>query len=99
MMKKANEIFIARDRFGEKPLYYHASYNQQGKLKQFLFASEIKALLASGVQKEINQTMLLNFITLGYVQNPVNNAETFYNHISCLPQSCCLTLSLKQLYN
>jgi asparagine synthase (glutamine-hydrolysing) len=84
--KKNEEVFIARDRFGEKPLYYHAEYGN-GKLNQFILASEIKALWVVGLQKNINQTMLLNFITLGYVQNPSDVSETFYSNISSLPQS------------
>jgi asparagine synthase (glutamine-hydrolysing) len=90
--EKSKEIFIARDRFGEKPLYYYADFDK-GKLKQFIFASEIKAIWEAGVQKEINQTMLLNFITLGYVQNPSDNTETFYKNIVNLPQSHYLIVS------
>lgn len=41
---KRQEMFAARDRFGEKPFYYCRPAQQE-----FLFASEIKALLASRV--------------------------------------------------
>ena len=48
---KEEELFIARDRFGEKPLYYHADFIQRGRFEQFVFASEMKALWQIGVPK------------------------------------------------
>ena len=93
--ERRKEIFIARDRFGEKPLYYYADYDGK-KLKQFVFASEIKALWAKGFKKKINLTMLLNFITLGYTQNPANASETFYSNVSSLPQSHYISIVLAQ---
>lgn len=83
-------IFAARDRFGEKPFYYF--FNGE----QFVFASEMKALWAAGVKKEIDHTMLLNYIGLGWVKNPVDLSQTFYKNIICLSQSHYLKLSLKE---
>ena len=37
---------------------------------ELLFASEMKALWAAGVEKKLNERLLYNFITLGYTQNP-----------------------------
>ena len=54
--EQEQNFFMARDRFGEKPLYYFFDG------EQFLFASEMKALWAAAVPKTINQTMLLNYI-------------------------------------
>jgi asparagine synthase (glutamine-hydrolysing) len=48
------ELWIARDRFGEKPLYYYTNYQQRGGFEQFLFASEMKALWTIGVPKDLN---------------------------------------------
>ena len=78
-------IFIARDRFGEKPLFF---YRQAG---EFLFASEMKALWAAGVQRESNPRMIFNFLTIGYTQNPGNGSETFFQNISKLPARSFLT--------
>lgn len=82
---KSKEVWIARDRFGEKPLYYYANYAQRGKFNEFYFASEMKALWAVGVPKELNGTMALNYLTLGYTQNPIKPTQTFYSNILSLP--------------
>ena len=55
--RKEKKLFIARDRFGEKPFFY--SYEQG---HSFLFASEMKALWAAGIKKEIDHRMLYNFM-------------------------------------
>lgn len=56
------ELFMARDRFGKKPLYY--AYNKRGVL---VAASEIKALFALGVAGELDLAALDNYLTLMYV--------------------------------
>lgn len=76
-------IFCARDRFGEKPFYY----TWLSKQHEFVFASEMKALWAAGVRKKMDNEMLLNYLTLGWVQNPVNKQQTFYEDILSLPPS------------
>ncbi|MEO5563696.1 MAG: asparagine synthase (glutamine-hydrolyzing) [Chitinophagaceae bacterium] len=77
--EKEKELFAARDRFGEKPLFYYQNNDQ------FLFASEMKALWAAGIQRTANLKMLFNFITIGYVDNPARTEETFFEHIFKLP--------------
>ncbi|MCW3113303.1 MAG: asnB [Segetibacter sp.] len=76
-------LFCARDRFGEKPFYYHYSYQNN----QFVFASEMKALWAAGINKKMDNEMLLNYLTLGWVQNPMNKQQTFFEDIVSLPPS------------
>ncbi|MFI5133969.1 MAG: asparagine synthase (glutamine-hydrolyzing), partial [Chitinophagales bacterium] len=82
--EKEKELFAARDRFGEKPFFYYSDN------KQFIFASEMKALWAAGIERNPNLKMLFNFITIGYVDNPGNPDETFFENISKLPPACAL---------
>ncbi len=60
-----NELFLARDHAGIKPLYY---YKDQDK---FLFASEPRSLIASKlVSAEIDQEALSLYLQLGYFPAP-----------------------------
>lgn len=77
--EKEKELFAARDRFGEKPFFY---YKDKG---QFLFASEMKALWAAGIERRTNLQLLFNYITIGYVNNPERPEETFFENIFKLP--------------
>jgi len=79
--EKEKTLFCARDRFGEKPFFYTCSYHHN----QLLFASEMKALWAVGVPKKMNNHMLLNYLTLGWVQNPTDKQQTFFEEILSLP--------------
>lgn len=70
-------MFIARDRFGEKPFYYSFNTDADNKLNDFYFASEMKSLWAIGIEKETNNNLLLNYLTLGYTSNPTDKSQTF----------------------
>lgn len=60
-----SHIFLARDRFGIKPLYY-AKVNDV-----FVFASEIKALLASGlISRRIDNRAVWDYLSLGSIPQP-----------------------------
>lgn len=59
------ELFLARDPYGIKPLYYS---NQHGAVR---FASSVRALSKSpGVSAEFNPTSEIAFLMLGYVPEP-----------------------------
>src|ERR1700733_5616188 len=59
---KRKSLFIARDRLGIKPLYYHLTP------RSFIFGSEIKVLLAyPGTPPEFNRDSLPEFLTFGYL--------------------------------
>lgn len=71
--KKDGSLFIARDRIGEKPLYYC----KNGKC--FIFASELKSILVSGlVEKKINKTALAEYLSLSYIPAPLSILENVY---------------------
>jgi len=86
--QQENKLFIARDRFGEKPFYY---YHDK---EQFVFASEMKALWTIGIKKEINPSLLLGYLSAGLVSNPANKAETFYQQINKLPAAHALIFNV-----
>lgn len=59
-----DELLLARDRFGKKPLLYYQNEDF------FAFASEMKALLAYDIPREINYTSLHQYLQLNYVPQP-----------------------------
>ena len=63
--KQNKDLFIARDRLGKKPLYfYHDSH-------QFVFASEIRSLIAAGIFKpELDKNSLTDLIRYQTVHAP-----------------------------
>lgn len=86
------KLFGARDRFGEKPFYY--SFDNG---KSFVFGSEMKALWAGGIDREVNNKMLFNYLQFGYITNPNDVAETFYNKINLLPHAHYLLLDIDSM--
>ncbi len=61
-----DELFIARDRFGIKPLYY---FLDEDKL---IFASELRSVLAFGIERSINLIALHYFLQLNYIPGPLS---------------------------
>ena len=88
---KLNELFCARDIFGEKPFYYFLENNL------FAFGSEMKALWAAGVTKSADEKMMVNYLALGQVQNAANKSQTFYKYIFSLPPAYTGLLSLSTM--
>lgn len=80
---KKKRLLIARDRMGQKPLYWH--YSPMG----LLWASEAKALLkAPWLQPDINKLALHHYLTLQYTPDPL----TIYEGIYQLPAAHKLVL-------
>ncbi|MBL7771477.1 MAG: asparagine synthase (glutamine-hydrolyzing) [Chitinophagaceae bacterium] len=87
-----NMAFIVRDRFGEKPFFYSFKEGQY-----FLFGSEMKALWAGGIKKEVSNRMLFNYLSLGYIENPEDLSETFYEQCTRLEHGHYLMLNIETL--
>lgn len=67
-------LFLARDPLGIKPLYYTQTP------EAFLFASEVRALLASGiVPKKLSQDALTSYLLFGSVSEPVTLLEGVFS--------------------
>jgi asparagine synthase (glutamine-hydrolysing) len=75
----ARTLHAARDRFGEKPFFFHFDGDT------LLFGSELKALWKLGAPRQPNDALAYNFITLGYTVNPFDSKETFFRDIYKLP--------------
>jgi len=72
---KERQFFLARDRMGEKPLYYYLDQNS------FIFASEIKAIIEDDkVPRKVDQQGLINYFTFGHSIAP----DTIYQGIKKL---------------
>ena len=85
--KKSKQLTLARDRVGEKPLYY----GWQGD--SFLFGSELKALRAHpNFKNEIDRDALSLMMRHCYIPAPYS----IYSGISKLMPGCMLTLSQQQ---
>lgn len=90
-----DEMFIARDRFGKKPLYYFFDSDT------ILLASEIKSLLASGVLvPQVDKGAIDNYLRLMYIPP----CESVYKNIHQVPPAHCGTfrngkLLLKRYWN
>ena len=87
--KQERTLTLARDHAGIKPLYYVSLPPQGGKPGTFIFASEIKAILATGlVQREIDPAALNQFLTFLWTPDP----NTLFKEIKTLAPAHSLTL-------
>jgi asparagine synthase (glutamine-hydrolysing) len=81
---ESQTLFCARDRFGEKPFYY-----AWGKNGEFIFASEIKAILASDlVEPVLDDGQLWHYMNYSYIYP----TRTIYRNIHTLPPAHTLVL-------
>jgi asparagine synthase (glutamine-hydrolysing) len=73
--KKKRKLFLARDRIGVKQLYYSFESGT------FIFASEVKALLAFGVEAKPDRRAIIDYVNLGSVLGE----KTFFEGVQLLP--------------
>ena len=87
--RERDTLFVARDRFGIKPLYYRA---HQGNVA---FASEIKQLIGlPGDRQRMNLARVYDFLGSGIAEH---TDETLFEGIKQLRGGECLTLPLREL--
>lgn len=76
-----HSLFLARDRFGEKPLFYSAANTA------FAFSSELSSLLEwNAVRRSINLDALFFYLRLGIAPSPL----TLFAHVQQLTPGCWL---------
>jgi asparagine synthase (glutamine-hydrolysing) len=86
---RRQELFLARDRFGKKPLYYSTAIPGF----RLCFASELKAFAAiASFAPGIEARSVSNFLALGYVPDP----DTIYRGVWKLPPGSTLTLGTRE---
>lgn len=78
-----NELLIARDRLGIKPLYYYSDN------EKFVFASELKALLEIVGKQPLNKGQLNTYLRLNYCAGN----ESIFNNIHQLPPGTFLNIT------
>lgn len=84
--EKQKRLFMARDRFGVKPLYYYCDG------AKFLFGSEIKSILAyPGVPVAVCHPALGEYFTF---QNILTDL-TLFDGVKLLPAGCYLSLDMR----
>ena len=83
------KLFLARDRFGIKPLYYYFDKNR------FIFSSETRALTSSGlVPIEINKQGVFDYLAFGRLQGP----DSIFSGVCELPPGCYLEVDASRIY-
>ena len=83
--KNKKELFIARDHFGIKPLYYYQTK------EVFMFASEIKSFLDTpDFKKELNKEMLGAYLTFSFTPGE----KTFFKNVYKLAPGHYMTIDI-----
>jgi asparagine synthase (glutamine-hydrolysing) len=85
--EELQELFCARDRFGEKPFYYYKDS------EKFIFTSEIKAFWQVNINKQVETKFIYDYLLFGTIQNANDLKPTFYKTINNLEPSCFIKIN------
>jgi len=81
--KQQQTFFVARDRYGIKPLLYLFDEDK------FLFASEMKSILQYGIEKNLDYASLHTYLQLNYIPAP----DTIFTTVKKLMPGCFMKVS------
>ncbi len=81
---QSKELFIARDRFGIKPLYYF--FNE----REFIFSSELKAFKRIFKNLSVNDKAMYNYLVFSRTDY---DEETFFEGIKRVPAGCLFNIT------
>ncbi len=88
--KEKENLFIARDRFGVKSLYYYVGEHY------FVFASEISPILNILPKKpKANENVIFDYLVFNRTDQ---TEDTFFDGIYKLQHGCAITIDLKKTY-
>ncbi len=85
--KQEQSFFLARDRFGVKPLLYLFDEDK------FIFASNMDAMLRYGIEKQLDYTSLVTYLQLNYIPAP----DTIFREVKKLLPGHYATLAGRKL--
>ncbi len=92
--RRERSLTLARDHVGIKPLYYFYQPAAAGEPGSFIFASEVKAILATGLVKaSLDPEALNQFLTFLWAPDP----HTLFRGIKTLPPAHLLTFKDNQI--
>lgn len=84
---ETEEMFLVRDRFGIKPLLWYSD------TEKIIFASEMKALLAYGFHKEMDEVSVSQFFNFNYIPHPYS----CFKGVKKLAPGCYLKITPKEI--
>ncbi|MEX2233907.1 MAG: asparagine synthase (glutamine-hydrolyzing) [Cyclobacteriaceae bacterium] len=85
--KQDQTFFLARDRYGVKPLLY---LHDEDK---FIFASAMKTMLQYGIDKTLDYTSLITYLQLNYIPAP----HTIFRHVKKLLPGHYMTIAGRKI--
>jgi len=83
--RETRSLFVARDRFGIKPLVYYLDQDV------FAFSSELKALMKLDIPKNIDKVSMFNYFKFNYISAP----HTILESVSKLEPGHCLNVTFE----
>ncbi len=91
---KRDELILARDKFGNKPLFYYYSDDE------FIFSSEVNDIIEYGIKKEVNNIALNIYFAFTYIPAPY----TIYKNVNKVEAGSYVkyennTVNKKKYYN